>query len=119
MAKKKLQRDVEGHMMKGRGRSEDAEAPTDGVTTEADELRDAGEPEVEGQGVRGRGAPAAEVEGHGMVKGKAPATEVQGHATVRVKATDEQAPSETTSQADDNREGDGPDVEGHLARGKA
>jgi hypothetical protein len=58
MPRKDIHSDVEGHGFRG-PRAQDAEPEsTDTQQSPTDE------PEVEGQLVRGKGAPAAEVEGH-------------------------------------------------------
>ena len=57
MAGKDIHSDVEGHAIRIK-RSDDAEPET------TDTQRSTDEPEVEGQTMRGKGAPVAEVEGH-------------------------------------------------------
>ena len=92
MPGKDIHSDVEGHAMRGK-RSDDAEPET----TETQRSTD--EPEVEGQGLRAKFAPAAEVEGH----------------TLRVQGQNEEAPESTDlTDADEEPEVGGEvDVEGH------
>ena len=70
MARKDIHSDVEGHAMRGK-RSDDAEPDT------TDTQRSTDEPEVEGQRLRGHGAPVAEVEGHPL----------RGHSDENLKQT--------------------------------
>ena len=58
-----------------------------------------------------------EVEGHGFRGGGgAPADEVEGHPFYRGRGEDAEAPSEDEAVADESREPQDADVEGHAKR---